>query len=138
MSVTDAQVTGTSDQGFNHSIKFLGLFWKMMDGEPKKKKRCFASSKWHFQRTYLKPQAQHLGFKEENGGNHRRKRWFLSTSLVFTLRPRDTSGVAVRFQGQLPMVDACRDVIPKPHTPTPPLSRVPTLKTPILTFTSSC
>ena len=136
LSVTDAQVTRTSEQGFNHSIKFLGLFWKMMDGEPKK--HCFASAKWHFQRTYLKPQAQHLGFKEENGGDHRRKRWFLSTSLVFTLRPRDTSEVAVRFQGQLPTVNACRDVVPKPHTPTPPLSRVLTLKKPILTSTSSC
>lgn len=39
-------------------------------------KRCFASAKWHFQMTYLKAQAQHLWFKKENGGNHRRKRWF--------------------------------------------------------------
>ena len=69
---------------------------------------------------------------------------FLSNSLVFILRPRetprDTSKVALRFQGQPPAVCACRDVIPKPHTPTPPLSRVLllTLKKPVLTFTSSC
>ena len=86
-SQIDAQVTRMSDQGLKHSISSLGFSgrWWMVD-----QKCCFASAKWHFQRTYLKTQAQHLWFKKENGGNHRRKRWFSQQqSGVYTEAERD-------------------------------------------------
>ena len=84
-------------------------------------KRCFASA---FSKDRPKNTSQHLRFRKENGGTTEGSSGFLSNSLVFTLRPRetprDTSKVALRFQGQPPAVCACRDVIPKPHTPRRP------------------
>lgn len=90
-------------------------------------KRCFSRTKWHFERTHLKTQVQHLWLKEGKWGKPQKEAvvFSMTHSGIYTAAtevPRDISEAALRLWGQLPVVSVCRGTVPKPLVPTPPLS----------------
>jgi hypothetical protein len=85
--------------------------------------KCYSvNHKWHFQKTYLKTQAQHWWLKKKTEENHSRKRKCCCQAVVsqwhaltLTLWLMMQSGVC----GQLPTV-ACRGLLPDHTSPSVP------------------
>ena len=128
-------------RGSTTNFKFTGLLWKMTDTVDQK--RCFSRTKWHFQRTHLKTQVQHLWLKEGKCGKPQKEAvvFSMTHSGIYTAAsemPRDISEAALSSGASCPWLVSAEVPFPNRTSPRHPWAvLLLTLQKPILKFTSS-